>query len=196
MAILDTDTAKRFYDIAAENKRREGEALRLWRPMPTQLPFLMSDATERIVRGGNRGGKTILASAEVASAATGIPLIGLDGKELPYRYPKRPLTIWIIGFDQKHIARIYKFLFTAGIFEKFRNVRGLDVLPTRFSRKLFGQGACLFATFIDLCKFTLTALTARSEIRAANSVSKLSHQAHLMASDTLAVGFHGHDFRL
>ncbi|MEA3351198.1 MAG: hypothetical protein U9Q82_11290 [Chloroflexota bacterium] len=95
--------------------------------METQLPFLLSDASERIIRGGVRGGKTILASAECASAATGIPLTGPDGKELPYRYPRnkpgkqrRALTIWIIGFDQDHIGKIYKYLFVAGAFAKFR----------------------------------------------------------------------------
>ncbi len=127
MPELGQDAAKRLYATAAEYKRREGEALRLFRPMETQLPFLMSDASERIIRGGVRGGKTILASAEVASAATGIPLTGPDGKELPYRYPReipgekrKALRIWIIGYNQKHIAHIYKYLFTPGIFEKFR----------------------------------------------------------------------------
>ena len=124
---LGQETSKRFHNLAAEAHRREGEALRLFRPMETQMPFLLSEASERIIRGGNRSGKTVLATAEVASAATGIPLTGPDGKELPFRFPTdRPLTIWIIGYDQKHIARIYKFLFTTGIFKKFRIIKDRD----------------------------------------------------------------------
>ncbi len=121
---LGTQTAKRLRSLAAEARRREGEALRLFRPMESQLPFLLSEAGERIIRGGNRSGKTVLAAAEVASAATGIPLTGPDGKELPFRYPRdRPLTIWIIGYDQKHLARVFKFLFTNGVFTKFRIIK-------------------------------------------------------------------------
>ena len=120
--ILGAEAKVTLRNLSAENRRREGEALRLFRPMETQMPFLMSESSERIIRGGNRGGKTVLAAAEVASAATGIPLTGIDGKELPFRYPTKNgrLVIWVIGYNQKHIARIYKYLFTPGIFSKFR----------------------------------------------------------------------------
>ena len=123
-SILGMDTGKRLHNLTAEAHRRESEALRLFRPMESHMPFLLSEASERIIRGGVRAGKTILATAEVASAATGIPLRGPDGKELPFRYPRdRPLTIWSIGFDQKHLARVFKFLFTAGAFPKFRIIK-------------------------------------------------------------------------
>ncbi len=70
----------------------------------------------------HNSGKTTIAAAEVASAATGIPLFSADGVEMPFRYPtnKKPMTIWCVGYNQKHIARIYKYLFTPGIFAKFR----------------------------------------------------------------------------
>lgn len=118
------ETAKHFRNLAAESRRREGEALRMFRAMPTQLPFLLSEASERILRGGVRSGKTITSSAEVSSAATGIPLTGPDGKELPFKYPRdRPLTIWCIGYNTRHIARIFKYLFMPGAFEKFKVIK-------------------------------------------------------------------------
>ena len=123
MTELAAETSKRLRILAAESHRREGEALRLFRAMPTQLPFLLSEASERILRGGVRAGKTITSAAEVASCATGIPLIGPDGKQLPFKFPPPPLTIWTIGYNQKHIARIFKYLFMAGAFEKFKVIK-------------------------------------------------------------------------
>jgi hypothetical protein len=107
-----------FNTAIVEARRRKGEALKLYRPMPNQLAFHLSEATERVVRGGNRSGKTAAAAAEVASAALGVPLTGPDGKELPFRYSSsEPLVIWVIGYDEKHIARIYRKLFKRGLFQ-------------------------------------------------------------------------------
>lgn len=105
--ILGAEAQKRLRNLAAENRRREGEALRLFRPMETQMPFLISEASERIIRGGVRGGKTILAAAEVASAATGIPLTGADGNELPFRYPTKNghMVIWCHDKETEVLTR-------------------------------------------------------------------------------------------
>lgn len=108
---------------AAEGKRRAMESLRLYRPLPTQLPFHDSDSSERVVRGGNRSGKSTSAAIEFASAATGIPLTSADGKLVPFRYPTdRPLQMWVFGWDQKHIGKtIYRLLFRPGVFKMIRD---------------------------------------------------------------------------
>jgi hypothetical protein len=99
----------------AEQKRRQGMALRQYRSRPEQLPFHLSRASERLLRGGVQSGKSMAWAAEISSAATGIPLCGPDGRELPFLYPRnRPLLIWVIGWDEKHIARIYRKLFMSG----------------------------------------------------------------------------------
>jgi hypothetical protein len=108
-------------EVVAELSRREQEGLRLFRPRPEQMPFFLSRASERLVRGGNRSGKTVAAAVEVASAAMGIPITGIDGEELPFHYPKRPLIIWIIGYDQKHIARMHRKLFRPGLFKVIKD---------------------------------------------------------------------------
>lgn len=103
----------------AEKKRRSIEALRLYRPMAgPQEAFHYSAAAERIIRGGNRSGKSVAGFAETASCATGIPLTDSKGNPIPYRYPlDEPKTIWMIGYDQGHIGRvIYKNLFEGGAF--------------------------------------------------------------------------------
>jgi len=116
-SMLSATDMKRLRELLAEEKRRRGEGLRLYRPRPDQVPFHMSKAGERLIRGGVRGGKTMPALAEIASAATGQSIIGADGKPMPMQYPTdRPLVIWIIGWDEDHIARLYRKLFRPGQF--------------------------------------------------------------------------------
>jgi hypothetical protein len=101
---LSGDLKTHMANVAAERSRRQKEALRLYQPMDKQAVFHDSLASERIVRGGNRSGKSMSAFAETASAATGIPIIGPDGSPLPFKYPtNRPMLIWVIGYDQRHL---------------------------------------------------------------------------------------------
>jgi len=112
-----------FRRLVQEGAQRRNDALRIYRPRPEQVPFHTSSAVERLVRGGNRSGKTVCAAAEVAAAALGQPLIGPDGKCLPLHYPPPPLTIWLIGFEQKHVARMGRKLFAPGLFRCIKHRR-------------------------------------------------------------------------
>ena len=119
--MISTTEQQKIKELLAEKNRREMMAIRLYRPMPSQVPFHMSRASERIVTGGVRGGKTTSAVLEVASAALGIPLTAPDGTTIPNHYPKRPLLIWVIGYNETHIATIYKYLFRPGMFKIIRD---------------------------------------------------------------------------
>lgn len=113
-----------FSAVASELSRRRQEGLRLYRSLPTQMPFHLSRASERIVRGGNRSGKTMCAAAEFASAVTRIPILGPDDNPLPFKYPAdEPMTTWVIGYDEPHIARIYRKLFMPGLFRVIRDLK-------------------------------------------------------------------------
>lgn len=116
---------QRALRIQAERKARAQEALALYRPLPAQEPFFRSLASERIVRGGNRSGKTMSAAVEVASAATGIPVTAADGGAIPFKYPAdRPLTIWVFGWDQMHIGKtVYRMLFRPNAFSVIRDTQ-------------------------------------------------------------------------
>ena len=116
---------KRIAEVTAERRRRESEGLRLYRPMPSQAKFHASMSSERIVRGGNRSGKSMSAFAETASAATGIPICGPDGNPLPFKYPTNyPLLIWVIGYDQRHVGgTIYRMLFMPGAFRIIKDLK-------------------------------------------------------------------------
>lgn len=115
----------RLANVSAEKSRRQQEALRLYRPMNSQIDFHESCASERIVRGGNRSGKSMSAFAETASAATGIPITGPNGAPLPSKYPTdRPLLIWVIGYDQRHIGgTVYRMLFNPGAFRIIKDLK-------------------------------------------------------------------------
>lgn len=109
---------KEFPRALAEHKRRREDGVRIYRPRPEVMPFHLSKASERMVRGGVRSGKTTATIAEVSSAGLGIPLTGWDGKQIPFQYPDdRPLTIWVIGYDQGHISRLHKKFFRPGLFK-------------------------------------------------------------------------------
>ncbi len=110
---------ERFQELAAEAIRRESEALRLYRPLKNTVSFHVSEAFERLVRGGNRSSKTTSCAAEFAHAATGIQMCDCDGNEIADKYPRnKPLTLWVVGYDQKHIGHvIYRKLFMPGAFD-------------------------------------------------------------------------------
>ena len=113
----------RIQKLLDEKKNREQAALKLFRPMPHQESFFRSTATKRIIRGGNRSGKSSCASAEFASAATGIPIKDSNGVEIPFRYPRnKPLVMWVIGYDLDHLSRnIYRLLFQEGMFKLIKD---------------------------------------------------------------------------
>ena len=109
---------KRMVALLQEKASREMSALRLYRPLPEQDPFHKSRARYRVVRGGNRSGKSASAFIETASCATGIAIHDSQGNPIPYRYPTNdpshpPLIIWTVGFGESHVAdTIHRMLFT------------------------------------------------------------------------------------
>ena len=90
---------ERIKSLSAEMQSRRRDALRIYRPRsPIIEKFRTSDASEKILRGGAGSGKSCAGFAELASAATGIPIIGSNGLPMKRKYPKGPLLIWVIGF--------------------------------------------------------------------------------------------------
>lgn len=99
---------------ANELARRQIEALRLYKPMPAQEEFHKCNASECLLQGGNRGGKSLAAFAEDARA-----VLNLD----PYKkYPERDGVLAIVGYKEWHIGNvIYPYLFRAGAFKIIRD---------------------------------------------------------------------------
>ena len=97
-------------DVQAELSERRLEALRLYVPMPRQDEIHKCMASERIVIGGNRAGKSLCVAVEAARAVTG---------QDPYgKYPKEDGTLVIVGRNWQHIGMvIYKLLFRPDAFK-------------------------------------------------------------------------------
>lgn len=108
---LEADQVRR---LLAETARRQIEALRLYQPLPEQNKFHASMAPERILRGSNRGGKTLPAAVEVARAACGRD-----------PYGKWPLTegrFFCVGKDGRHVSQVmWRKLSRANAFKMIRD---------------------------------------------------------------------------
>lgn len=122
----------RLAQLLAERANRSTEALKLFRPLPTQLHACRSKAKENSLRGGNRSGKSTLAAVLTAAVATQTSLTGFNGEVIPPLYevgkdeagkPVRPRVIWVVGYDSNHIGKtIYRLLFRAGVFDMIRDL--------------------------------------------------------------------------
>ena len=111
--------ANRLDDILQEEELRNREFMRVFRPFPYQEPIFKHPASELIIRGGKRSGKSISASALFASRVTGQPIIAQDGTIIPNPWPvptpEKPQIFWIIGWDTRHIGEtIHRLLFQKG----------------------------------------------------------------------------------
>jgi hypothetical protein len=97
--------------LQGELKSRRLEALRLYRPTPQQSEYHECLASETLVIGGNRSGKSLCTFIEDAWAATGTHPV--EGK-----YPKEGGNLVIVGANWKHIGLVVvPYLFRAGAFK-------------------------------------------------------------------------------
>ena len=83
-------------ELIIERRRRRMDALKLYMPLPEQEKFHRSQARIRLLRGSNRGGKTLPAAVEVARAVRG----------LDPRYPKENGRAFCVGKDSKHVGQV------------------------------------------------------------------------------------------
>lgn len=109
-------------DKARELDQRGATALELFRPQPHQEEFFTSDATEILLGGGNRSGKTLCAAAWFAAYVQDKPITFRDGRKF---YPRRAhqrnrkLTFWLVCYDWNYVgSTMYRVLFEEGQFKK------------------------------------------------------------------------------
>lgn len=97
-----------------EMSQRSAEALTLYEPLPMQNAFHVSMAPERLIRGSNRGGKTLPSAVEIGRACTG---------QDPFnRYPAKNGRAYLVGKDGKHCGQVmFRKLFRSGAFHVIRD---------------------------------------------------------------------------
>lgn len=112
---------------ASELTRRRNDGLELFRAMPSQMPVVLSTASELGVWGGNRSGKSTISALKFAAVARDKPLYGPDGTAYEQRLPHqkgRKLIMWVVGLQLNHIGQtIHRLLFRPGLYKMVRDVQ-------------------------------------------------------------------------
>jgi hypothetical protein len=109
--VMTTAEQAHLLALLAEAAARRKEALRLYEPILPEFHACLSP--RRLVRGSNRGGKTVSIAVELARAST---------NQDPHRkYPSKGRVI-IVGPNLIHCSKVwYRKLFKPGAFRIFRN---------------------------------------------------------------------------
>ena len=97
-------------NLQNELRERKIEALKLYRPNPNQEEIHKCQASEVLVIGGNRSGKSLCTFVEDARAVTG---------QDPFnKYPKKDGVLVVIGKDWKHLGLVcFPMLMKQGAFK-------------------------------------------------------------------------------
>lgn len=110
---------------AAKVAKQKLDALEIFRPTDYQEAVVTSTASEILVRGGTRSGKSVIVAAIVASYLRNKPIIFADGSKHDMREPAwrdRPTTTWLIGLQLNHVGQtLYRLLCRPGAFDMVRD---------------------------------------------------------------------------
>lgn len=113
-------------------RRRTVDGVALFRPAPNQEAFFRCRDSEVLLRGGNRSGKSTCVAVRFAAVARQMPITFANGDQQVMRLPHqmdRPLLMWVVGYDLRHIGQtIYRLLFRPGL---YKIVRDLDTFQWR-----------------------------------------------------------------
>lgn len=113
---VETVKGAKLFEMLKEFQDRKIESLQLYEPLKIHERFHASRARERILRGGNRAGKTTPVMVELARAITGQDPHG--------KYPLRDGRVFLVGAKLQHLADVfYAKLFQKGAF-RLVNDRG------------------------------------------------------------------------
>jgi hypothetical protein len=106
---------------AARLQRKQQDAFSVFRPAKHQEPVITCDATEILVRGGTRSGKSMIVAAIIAAYLLDREIIFHDGTRVRVREPawqNRPVVVWMIGLQLNHIGQtLYRLLRMPGAFD-------------------------------------------------------------------------------
>jgi hypothetical protein len=101
---------ERLQQLINEENRRAKNPLLLYEGTPEQERFLKSRAKIRLLRGGNRAGKSVTGYLQLARIATGVDPRKRIAND-------RPLLIYIVAYDADTIGRVaHRLLFKPGAF--------------------------------------------------------------------------------
>lgn len=110
---------------AAKVAKAKLDALELFRPTQYQEQVVLCDASEILVQGGTRSGKSTIVAAMIAAYLRGKSITFADGTKYEMREPawqKRAVTVWLCGLQLNHIGQtLYRLLCKPGAFDMVRD---------------------------------------------------------------------------
>ena len=128
-----TKKLEQLNKIETELDVRRREAMQVYRPMHEKQQYIHEcTASEILVYGGKRSGKTLGTTAEFTRRVTGFNIIGLNGKPIAHHWPVPnkfdTRLYWMIGWSVDHLAQsMYGYLFLPqGGGTGMRVIRDLD----------------------------------------------------------------------
>ncbi|MCB0359856.1 MAG: hypothetical protein KDD44_09475, partial [Bdellovibrionales bacterium] len=128
-----TKKLEQLNKIETELDVRRREAMQVYRPMHAKQQYIHEcTASEILVYGGKRSGKTLGTTAEFTRRVTGFNIIGLNGKPIAHHWPVPnkfdTRLYWMIGWSVDHLAQsMYGYLFLPqGGGTGMRVIRDLD----------------------------------------------------------------------
>lgn len=95
---LPPQDAQRLQTLLVEIASRKVDGLSLYEPLPVQASFHASHCRVRVLRGSNRGGKTLPAAVEVARALT--------GEDPFFKFPLTGGRCYAVGKNLDHIGQV------------------------------------------------------------------------------------------
>lgn len=124
-SLRDRQDLQQGVAAAAKLAKQRINALEIFRPTKYQEEVVLSDASEILVQGAPRSGKSTIVAAMMAAYLTKTPITFSDGSKHHTREPgwmDRPVNVWLIGLQLNHIGQtIYRLLCKPGAFDMVRD---------------------------------------------------------------------------
>lgn len=116
-----TDQLTQALMAAARLLQRGNDGLEIFRPTSYQEPVILAKATEHLVQGGTRSGKSTIVAALIAAYARNRPITFSDGSKHNIRekaWANRPVVVWLVGLQLSHIGQtLYRLLRQPGAYD-------------------------------------------------------------------------------
>lgn len=113
------------FQAAARIAKGKLDALELFRPTDYQEHVVRSDASEILVQGAPRTGKSVVVAAMMAAYVRDMSITFADGTKHRMReeeWQNRPVILWLIGLQLNHIGQtLYRLLCKPGAFDIVRD---------------------------------------------------------------------------
>lgn len=124
-ALVSRRDVRQGLEAAAKVSAQKLDALELFRPTAYQEQVVLCPASEILVQGGTRSGKSVIVTAMISAYLRNKPIIFADGSRHDMReigWLNRAVVVWLVGLQLNHIGQtLHRLLCRAGAFDMVRD---------------------------------------------------------------------------